>query len=138
MKKKHITRLSCLIFTALLLIGCKEIEPIQITSAKKIVYSKNVAAVVPIPEPMIRALTQTQIELVQGWLKANRTDWSKHNPMATLLPQWCIELTSASGKAHDLCRYQDKAVLRGLGVEMERPLTEKDKVLFMQLVEDTK
>ena len=136
MKQKHITQFSLLLFTALLLTGCKDIEPIEIMNAKIFFYSKNDAAAVAQPASMNRELTQSQIQLAQGWLNANRMGWSAHNPKATLLPQWCIDITSTSGKAHGLCRYRAKAVLRGLGVEMEKPLTEQDNLLFMQLIED--
>lgn len=135
MKQRHIYQL-CLLSTTLLFTGCKDIEPIEIMNAKIFFYSKNDAAAVAQPASMNRELAQSQIQMVQGWLNANRAGWSKHNPKATLLPQWCIDITSTSGKAHGLCRYQAKAVLRGLGVEMEKPFTEQDNLLFMQLVED--
>ena len=137
MKHRHITRICLLLSTALLFTGCKDIEPIEIMNAKIFFYHKNDAAVVPQPVSILRELTQSQIQLAQGWLNANKAGWSAHNPKATMLPQWCIDITSTSGKAHGLCRYQAKAVLRGLGVEMEKPLTEQDNLLFKQLVENT-
>ena len=136
MKYRYIYQLNLLLSTVLLFAGCKDIEPIEIMNAKIFFYSKNDTAAVAQPASIDRELTQSQIQLVQGWLKANRAGWSAHNPKATLLPQWCIDITSTSGKAHGLCRYQAKAVLRGLGVEMAKPLTEQDNLLFMKLVED--
>lgn len=137
MKLSYLNRLCFLLTTSLLLAGCKDIEPVEITSAKIFFYRKDGADVATQPSLITKSLTQNQVQWVQCWLEANRAGWSKHNPMASLLPQWCLELASTSGKAYGLCRYDANAVLRGLGAEMERPLTEQDKVLFMQLIENT-
>lgn len=133
MKLRYLYRLCFLLFTILLVAGCKEIEAIEITQAKVTFYQKSDGGGVPQSEAI--TLSPSQMQFVQGWLNANRTGWSSHKPMATLLPRWCMALTTHSGKAVGFCRYGASVVLRSLKSEIEKPLSEQDNALFLKNIE---
>lgn len=117
----------------LLLAGCNEIEPIEIEKANAMFYQKNNSAVSQQSKAI--PLSPDRMQFVQGWLNANRTGWESHKSMATLWPLWCMELTSRNEKPIGFCRYGGKVVLRGYAIEVEKPLSEQDKSLFLRHIE---
>jgi hypothetical protein len=37
-------------------------------------------------------MNQIHIDSIQTWLVNNKDNWSPHNPMATMMPGWCIRM----------------------------------------------
>lgn len=114
--------------------GCEEIEPIEITQAKITFYQKS-DGTFSLLEATSMVLSSSQMQFLQSWLNANRTGWSSHNPMATKLPRWCMALSTQSEKNVGFCRDGASVVLRGLGAEIEKTLTTQDNALFLQNIE---
>jgi len=46
-----------------------------------------------------------------------------------------MQLTTSSEKTVGFCQYSKTVVLRGLGAEIEKPLTEQDNALFLKEIE---
>ncbi len=136
MKLEHLSKL-CILFATLLVAGCHDVEPIEIMSARMFFYNNN-TAMVGQPGPMVMVLSPSQIQFVEGWLNENKAGWESHNPLATLLPHWCMELTEKSGKVVGFCRYGEKVVLRDLGTQVEKSLSAQDDSLFIQNIEVAK
>ena len=109
------------------------IEPVEIKSAAVLIHKKPDGSL--IKQPKSAALNKQQTQFVQGWLNNYREGWSSHKPMATLLPQWCISLQTINDLSLGLCRYEKRVVLRGIGSEIEHPLSESDISSFSQNIE---
>lgn len=104
------------------------IEPVEIKAATVLIHRAADGSVINHPASI--SLNKQQILFVQDWLKDHRDDWSSHNPMATLIPQWCISLQTTNDLSLGLCRYGKNVVLRGMGSEIEHPLSENDISIF--------
>lgn len=125
MRQSYIALKGFLILTTLLLVGCKEkeVEVIEITKAIMFYQDQPNESVV---------LSSGQVQFVQGWLNADRTHWVPHQPLATLMPMWCMQLTTNNEQTVGLCRYSKTVVLRGLGAEIEKPFLAQDDALFLR------
>jgi hypothetical protein len=130
MTRSIVVQLCSMLFVVFCVPGCKKIEPVMADSATVTVHRKSDGVTVHPPKTTL--LSNEQIQLVEDWLNTNKTGWTSHTPMATLLPYWCMELKRRSETSVGFCNYGQRVVLRGLGEEIEHPFSEHDKTLFIQ------
>lgn len=136
MKSQPFSKACMGIFVFLSLGACgTTIEPIKIKSATVLIHKNPDGSI--IKQPKSAVLNKDQTQFLQGWINNFREGWSSHKPMATLLPQWCISLQTINDLSLGLCRYGESVVLRGIGSEIEHPLSESDISFFNQNIEPT-
>jgi hypothetical protein len=129
MKPECFLKLCMIILVSLSLGACHTtIEPFEIKTATVLSHRTTDGSVINNPTPI--SLNKQKILFIQNWLTNHREGWSSHNPMATLLPQWCISLQTTNDLSLGLCHYGKNVVLRGLGPEIEHPLSESDISAF--------
>ena len=134
MKSQFFSKVCMGLFVFLSLGACgTTIEPIEIKSAAVLIHKNPDDSI--IKQPKSAVLNKQQTQFLQGWINNFREGWSSHKPMATLFPEWCISLETINDLSLGLCRYGKRVVLRGIGSEIEHPLSESDISSFYQNIE---
>ena len=116
----------------LLLCGCQFIGPIEVATAQaRFFFTANGA---PVTTPKEVTLSASQNQSLHEWLRTQRSGWSSRYDTSSR-PDWCIHINLEKQNTTSLCRYKERVVLRGLGPEIERSLSEPDKTFFAQQIE---
>ena len=116
----------------LLLCGCQFIGPVEVATAQaRFFLTASGAPVATTKEVM---LSPSQNQSLHEWLRTQRGGWSSRYETSSR-PDWCIHINLEKQNTTSLCRYQERVVLRGLGPEIERSLSEPDKTFFAQQIE---
>ena len=116
----------------LLLCGCQFIGPIEVATAQaRFFFTINGA---PVATPKEVPLSASQNQSLHEWLRTQRSGWSSRYDTGSR-PDWCIHINLEKQNTTSLCRYKERVVLRGLGPEIERSLSEPDKTYFAQQIE---
>ena len=116
----------------LLLCGCQIIGPAEVATAQARFFLTATGA--PVATPKEAMLSPSQNQSLHEWLRTNRSGWSSRYD-TTSRPDWCVHINLEKQNTTSLCRYKERVVLRGLGPEIERSLSETDKTFFSQQVE---
>ena len=115
-----------------LLCGCQFIGPVEVATAQaRFFFTINGA---PVATPKEVMLSPSQNQSLHEWLRTQRGGWSSRYDTSSR-PDWCIHINLEKQNTTSLCRYQERVVLRGLGPEIERSLSEPDKTFFAQQIE---
>ena len=107
-----------------LMCGCQFIGPVEVATAQaRFFFTTNGA---PVATPKEVMLSPSQNQSLHEWLRTQRGGWSSRYDTSSR-PDWCIHINLEKQNTTSLCRYQERVVLRGLGPEIERSLSEPDK-----------
>ena len=115
-----------------LLCGCQFIGPVEVATAQARFFLTANGAPLAIPKEVM--LSPSQNQSLHDWLHTNRSGWSSRYD-TTSRPDWCVHINLEKQNTTSLCRYKERVVLRGLGPEIERSLSEPDKSYFAQQIE---
>ncbi|AXF85445.1 hypothetical protein DTO96_101176 [Ephemeroptericola cinctiostellae] len=128
-------RLHVLICSLPFLVGCNEIEPIEIESGTIHFYRKMDGAFNDQKNSI--ALSTKQVQFLEDWLNANKKGWSSYTPMGTFIPNWCIAFSALNAEFVSLCFIEKRLVLFGEGKQVEHSFSESDSGVFFENIINT-
>ena len=112
--------------------GCQIIGAVEVATTQARFFLKPNGTRVTTPAEAMLSASQNQA--LHEWLGAHRSGWSSRYDTSTL-PDWCLHINLEKHNTTSLCRYTGRVVLRGLGPEIQRSLTDADKAFFAQQIE---
>lgn len=129
-------RIPLLIILVTLLGACSRQAPEMTVSKHAQVYRHAQDSAEPGRRgPTTQVISEAQRQQIQTWLEQNRSGWSGHTPVASLLPHWCVEVHTATGEAGSLCSYGNLIVLGTAGAPRpEKSIGEQDARSLEQLL----